>query len=123
MKRVREKITLCGGEKIHTVEVPADFLGPGKEDGLPYVFEHAQLADLEEPHHAVGIDERNVAEVDLFRADEGAEGLLEGLFGKLVHRAITNAAAWSARFVYTPAPMSSTITPVPPCRFWSLFRG
>ena len=53
---------------------------------LLYVFEHAELADLKEPQHAVRVNEGNVTEIDLFGGDEGLEGLFKGLFGKLVHR-------------------------------------
>ena len=73
------------GEEIHPFEVLEDLVGPGEDDSLPQVFEHAELADLEKAEHAVGIDEGDVAEIDLFRADEAQEGLFKGLFGEMGH--------------------------------------
>jgi hypothetical protein len=73
------------GEEVHAFEIAQDLGRTREEDGLLDVLEHAKLADLKEPHHAVGVDEGNVAEVDLVRADEELKGLFECLFGKLDH--------------------------------------
>ena len=72
-------------KEIHSFEVLEDFDGLGEDDSLPQVFEHAELTDLEKPEHAVGIDEGDVAEIDLLRTDEAQEGLLEGFFGEMGH--------------------------------------
>lgn len=72
-------------EKIHPIEILEYLAGPRKDDGLSHVFELAEFSDLEEPQHAVGVKKGNAAQVDLFRPDEGLDGLVEGLFGNLGH--------------------------------------
>ena len=81
------------GQEVHPVEVGDHLGGSREDDALLHVLKQAKLADLEESQHAVGIDKGNLAEVDLFRADKGLEGLFEGIFGQLVHREKSNTAA------------------------------
>src|SRR5574341_403068 len=96
---LQREISACMGKKIHPVKIPADFVGPGQDDRLLHVFEHAQLADLKKSEHAVGIDERGITEVNFFRMDEGAQGLLKSLFGKLGHPEIGRGhGAWCIGF-------------------------
>jgi hypothetical protein len=77
---IKRKIASRVSEKIHAFEVRTYLARLREQDRFLHKFEHTELADLEEPHHAVGIDEGHVTEIDLFRADEGLEGLFKSLF-------------------------------------------
>src|SRR5512143_1185717 len=72
---LKGKISFREREEVHPVEVRAYSTRLRKDDGLAHVFERAELADFEQPEHAVGVYEGNAAKIYLFRLDEGPEGL------------------------------------------------
>ena len=83
---VKGEATFRKGKEVHPVEVCAHLGRFRENDAFPHILKQAKLADFEERQHAVGIDKGNCAEVYLFRANKGFEGLFEGIFGYLVHR-------------------------------------